>query len=55
MPETIDENTLSTLLPEYYKRLFPVYSMCKWLGYSEGLRMIKIKKFTPMPELVVYL
>ncbi|RNA03041.1 DNA primase small subunit-like [Brachionus plicatilis] len=36
MPEnTIDDNTLANLLPIYYKRLFPIYNMCKWLGYSE--------------------
>jgi DNA primase small subunit len=35
MPETIDDNTLTNLLPKYYKRLFPAYNFCKWLGYSE--------------------
>lgn len=35
MPEnTIDDNTLVNFLPIYYKRLFPIYNMCKWLGYS---------------------
>ena len=34
MPEVFNENTLQNLLPEYYKRLFPSYLMCKWLGYS---------------------
>lgn len=32
----IDDNILSNFLPEYYKRLFPIYNMCKWLGYNEG-------------------
>lgn len=32
---TIDDNTLTNLLPIYYRRLFPVYNFCKWLGYSE--------------------
>ena len=36
MPSTITETSLQELLPEYYKRLFPHYLMCKWLGYSEG-------------------
>lgn len=36
--ETIDDNTLANLLPIYYKRLFPIYNMCKWLGYSEVQR-----------------
>lgn len=35
MPGGFSENTLHDLLPEYYKRLFPHYLMCKWLGYSE--------------------
>jgi len=34
MPEKFSENVLQTLLPVYYKRLFPSYLMCKWLGYS---------------------
>jgi hypothetical protein len=33
---SITETSLQELLPEYYKRLFPHYLMCKWLGYSEG-------------------
>ena len=32
----INDNALQVLLPEYYKRLFPHYLLCKWLGYSEG-------------------
>jgi hypothetical protein len=36
MPEPLNDNTLQQLLPQYYKRLFPYYLMCKWLGYSEG-------------------
>jgi hypothetical protein len=36
MPSTITETSLQELLPEYYKRLFPHYLMCKWLGYSES-------------------
>lgn len=34
MPEKCSENVLQNLLPVYYKRLFPSYLMCKWLGYS---------------------
>jgi hypothetical protein len=34
--KTINDNTLQILLPEYYKRLFPHYLLCKWLGYNEG-------------------
>lgn len=34
MPEGYNENVLQNLLPIYYKRLFPSYLMCKWLGYS---------------------
>lgn len=34
MPEAYNENVLQNLLPTYYKRLFPSYLMCKWLGYS---------------------
>lgn len=30
------ETALQELLPEYYKRLFPSYLLCKWLGYSEA-------------------
>jgi len=30
----INDNDLENLLPHYYKRLFPHYLMCKWLGYS---------------------
>lgn len=32
---TVNDTELLDLLPKYYKRLFPSYLMCKWLGYSE--------------------
>ena len=32
----VNDTILQNLLPEYYKRLFPHYLMCKWLGYSTG-------------------
>ncbi len=32
----VNDTILQNLLPEYYKRLFPNYLMCKWLGYSTG-------------------
>lgn len=35
MPGEVNENWLLDLLPEYYKRLFPHYLLCKWLGFSE--------------------
>lgn len=34
-----DESLLARTLPEYYKRLFPVHLLCKWLTYG------KIKSF----------
>jgi DNA primase small subunit len=33
--EKLSDEDLMVLLPIYYKRLFPTYLMCKWLGYSE--------------------
>jgi len=35
MPEALGDSALQTLLPIYYKRLFPSQLMCKWLGYSD--------------------
>ena len=40
MPEVINDNTLLQLLPIYYKRLFPHYLLCKWLGYNEGIHIV---------------
>ncbi len=37
---TVNDTELLDLLPKYYKRLFPSYLMCKWLGYSEGKRSL---------------
>ena len=39
MSNAIDNDLLDVLLPRYYKRLFPHYLMCKWLGYSEGTHL----------------
>lgn len=36
--DKINDTKLTNLLPIYYKRLFPYYLMCKWLGYSEVQR-----------------
>ena len=36
MSNCVDNDLLDVLLPKYYKRLFPHYLMCKWLGYNEG-------------------
>ncbi len=38
----INDTTLQNLLPEYYKRLFPHYLMCKWLGYSTSKLSLNI-------------
>ena len=39
---TVEDALLDVLLPKYYKRLFPHYLMCKWLGYSEGILSLYI-------------
>lgn len=38
----INDQLLEELLPKYYKRLFPYYLLCKWLGYSEGKLLLTI-------------
>ena len=42
MSTSVDNDLLDVLLPKYYKRLFPHYLMCKWLGYSEGTTFFNV-------------
>ena len=42
MSTSVDNDLLDVLLPKSYKRLFPHYLMCKWLGYSEGTTFFNV-------------